>query len=361
MNAHARDIIDYLLSYYEAEEWPTLLAQAEEWAQTQPLKGLKVLDATPLFRNTLAKFAPLLAAGVELYVPTNTTMPYDPVIRELVGQFGIRKATKKDNPHDIVLDCAGQFTRLLPTLGFCELTGTGVVRYRHAPRRPVLLADAGRIKQLETTLGTGESFFRAMDSLGYSDVAGRRLLVIGYGKVGRGVVFYARQRGMKVTVADCVDKQGELPPDVDFVHVDDQEAFHAAALSVWCIVAATGKISALKHKLPASKINESSVLLANLGVEDEFGPYIPESRVLNHKRPVNFILEEPTRMRYIETTMALHNACGLELLTPDLPHACLPPSRDVEDRLLAIALEKGRIREEVERVRAELFTDAADA
>ena len=83
------------------------------------------------------------------------------------------------------------------------------------------------------------------------------------------------------------------------------------------------------------------ILLANMGIDDEFGTKIPKTRVLNQKKPLNFILEEPTRMCFIETTMALHNACALELLTADLPRRCMPPPSDVEEKLIHIASTQG--------------------
>lgn len=349
MNERAQRIRDELLSAYPAEEWPTLLAQAEEWSQTQPLSGLNILDATPLFRNTLGKFMALLAAGAEVWVPAHPTLPYDAATLSRLGSLGIRTASLREDCFDIILDCAGQCSRLTPTLGFCELTRTGVPRYEHVSR-PVFLADSGRIKHIEAVLGTGESFFRALRQLGMQDVAGRRLLVVGYGKVGRGLVHYARKKGMRVTVADLVDKRGELPGGVGFVSVRDTAAFNETLLHSWCVVTATGRISALRRRLHATAIIDSPVLLANMGVEDEYGSEIPAERVLNHKRPLNFILEEPTSMRFIETTMALHNACGLELLTPDLPHHPLPPPPDVEERLLQIAQTSGRLGQELKEL-----------
>lgn len=352
MNADVQRIKDYLLAHYDEKEWPTLLCQAEQWADTRPLEGLRILDATPLYRNTLAKFLPLLAAGAELFVPGKCRMPFDPAIRAMLPEFGIRQAAKGDAPtFDIILDCAGQCTRLTPTLGYCELTRSGVPRYERT-RRPVFLVDESRIKRIETMLGTGESFFRAMQQLGHRDFAGRRLLVAGFGKVGRGIVHYACKNGAKVTVADIVDKSGELPQGVEFIHVNDTEKFNDAILHSWCMVTVTGRISALRHKLHAAAIIDSPVLLANMGVEDEYGSQIPESRVLNHKRPLNFILEEPTSMRFIETTMALHNACGLDLLTEDLPKHCLPPCPDVEEQLLGIALQRGCIAEDFQLIRS---------
>ncbi len=37
---------------------------------------------------------------------------------------------------------------------------------------------------------------------------------------------------------------------------------------------------------------------------------MPDDRVLGGKRTLNFILEEPTDLRFIEATMALHNYGG---------------------------------------------------
>lgn len=340
MNANAQRIKDYLLGFYPPEEWPTLLHQAEEWAMTTPLAGLKVLDASPIFRNTLGKFMALLAAGAQVYVPNRTGMPADPAVVAMLPDFGIKIAEKGRNDFDIVLDCAAQCSRYTPALGYAELTRSGVPVYERA-HRPVIVADAGRIKRIETTLGTGESFFRALAQLGYTDLAGRRLLVVGFGKVGRGLVHYARQLGMQVMVADTEDKTGELPGDIGFVNVNDRDDLNDTVQHAWCVVTATGHINALHNRLDAPAVIAAPVLLANMGIDDEFGTKIPTHRVLNNKKPLNFILDEPTRMCFIETTMALHNACALELLTADLPHTCMAPPQDVEERLLHIAATHG--------------------
>ncbi len=340
MNANAQRIKEYLLDFYPPTEWPTLLRQADEWAATEPLAGLRILDACPVYRNTLGKFMALQAAGAEVYVPRRTNMPCDPAMLAMLPEFGIHTAEKGQDNFDIVLDCAAQCARYTPTLGYAELTRSGVPVYERA-RRPVFVADAGKIKRIETTLGTGESFFRALAQLGHTDLEGRRLLVVGYGKVGRGLVHYARKHGMHVMVADVDDKTGELPGDVGFVNVNDREDLNDTVLHAWCVVTATGRINALHNRLDAPAVIASPVLLANMGIDDEFGTKIPPHRVLNNKKPLNFILNEPTRMCFIETTMALHNACALELLTADLPAACMPPAPDVEERLLHIASTHG--------------------
>ncbi len=341
MNAQAANLKAYLLQHYAAEEWPTLLEQTESWAASRPLEGLTILDATPVFHNTLAKYLALLAAGAELLLPNKPAI-CNPAALRMAESFGIRRAEKGRADFDIILDCAGQFNRLHPRLGFCELTRSGVARLERV-HHPVFVVDSGRIKRIETQLGTGNGFFRALEKLGHKDLTGKSLVVVGYGKVGRGVVNYALERRMRVTVADIRDVREEIPEGVRYVGMDDSEALTAAITRSWCTVTCSGKINALRRRIDASAVHNSPALLANLGVEDEFGADISAERVLNRKAPLNFILEEPTTMCFIETTMALHNACALELLTADLPHHLMPPPPDVEERLLHIAATRGQI------------------
>ncbi|MCD7798403.1 MAG: hypothetical protein LUG84_03205 [Akkermansiaceae bacterium] len=346
----------HLSLYYDDRDWPALQEQARTWARTRPLEGLRILDATPVYRNTLAKYMPLLAAGARLSVPERSTLPSDGKIRGMLPEFGIAAAEKGKGEFDIILDCAGMCHSLHPTLGAVELTRTGAYRYER-PSTPVYLADAGRIKKIETVLGTGESFFRALRQAGFGEWSGRRLMVIGYGKVGRGIVLFALKHGMRVSVADVADKSNETPPGVEFLHLGEKkgaggenERVTHAVCSSWCAVTATGRFHAMRNRLDAGAVCRSSVLLANMGVDDEWGPDYPAERILNGKRPFNFILEEPTAMRYIETTLALHNAGALELLTEDLPRALIVPSPDVEERLLAVTRASGRLSEELKMI-----------
>ncbi|MBR6575896.1 MAG: hypothetical protein IKK73_02065 [Akkermansia sp.] len=350
MNAQAEKIRQYLAPHYKPEEWPTLQWQAEEWSKTRPLEGLRVLDGTPLYRNTLGKFMALIAAGAEVWVPARPGMPFNPAVMHELEQFGIHRAPRSMDDFDITLDCSGQFCELHPRLGAAELTRTGVLRYQH-PHHPVILADSGRIKRIETVLGTGEGFFRALAQLGHTDVRGKKLVIIGLGKVGQGVLHYALKYGMSITVADVVDKHEQLPAQVRFINTADTAALNAAVAESWCTVTVTGRVAAMRRILNPDVVVPSEALLANLGVEDEYGVAIPTARVLNNKHPLNFMLEEPTSMRFMETTMALHNACALELLTENLPNRCIPPAPDVEERLLAIACARGLIAADVNMLR----------
>ena len=84
-----------------------------------------------------------------------------------------------------------------------------------------------------------------------------------------------------------------------------------------------------------------------MGVEDEYGPGVPDERVLEAKRPVNFILKDPTLMKYIDATMALHNEGAVVLVTGQHPAGLIEPGPETEERLLDVARREGTIAEEL--------------
>ena len=154
-----------------------------------------------------------------------------------------------------------------------------------------------------------EGFLRAMEQLNYDDFNGKSVIVFGGGKVGLGVARYAASAGAKVAVADL--KKIALPDYMNFIDGNDPVAVRQAISGAWCIVSVTGIAGALARW--ADELVSSTAIIANMGVEDEFGSKVPESRVLNAKHPLNFILEEPTHLKYIDATMALNNY-GIEKL-----------------------------------------------
>ena len=343
---------DDLLQWYPKNEWPCLIAQAEEWSRTKPLQGLKVLDTTPLFRNTLAKFRALILAGAELYVDSRGREFGDTAAHDRAVACGVKSRSAQDlkamqdkgECMDIILDCMGVSSSLTPRFGYVELTKSGLAYYQHASR-PVIVADSGRIKRIETSLGTSDGFFRALDYLGYGNRVGKKLVVVGCGKVGRGVIARAVAEGMQVFAID-VSADVKLPRSVELVQMSDRAAALQAMEAAWCVVTATGRLSVLENCIDLESLAASPALLANLGAEDEYGESMPADRVLNAKETLNFILEDPTRMPYIETTMALHNACALDLLAGDLPMGCHESRPDLEESLLEIVRQKGLLSEQ---------------
>lgn len=339
---------------YHHREYPTLIAQRGAWERERPLEGMTVLDATPVFRNTLAKHLTLLAGGATLIAGISDVMPYDLRIVEMLRQAGIPVVHAKEKEHfainpDIILDCAASFITWDARIGYAELTRSGTEAYRNSGKK-VFVADAGVIKKIETCLGTGESFFRAMEQLGYTEWKGKRLVVFGSGKVGSGIIAYAAGKGADVFVVTdpaSVDKRtGEFVSCV--VDYREREAVEQAVMAADVIVCATGVAGAVGNCCDPERLICSKALLVNMGVEDEFGDRIPAGRVLQQKSPVNFILEEPTHMKYMDATMALHNYGALELLNSGVGSGnILLPAARTEKQLLEISVSKGLIGEEL--------------
>lgn len=91
---------------------------------------------------------------------------------------------------------------------------------------------------------------------------------------------------------------------IDF---NDRTAVGNAVKEAYAIVTATGIAGAAGSCCSPGVFIRSGALLANMGVEDEYGAQVPAAGVLVNKQPVNFIQEESTQMKYIDATMGLHN------------------------------------------------------
>ena len=304
-------IYDHISQRYDVAEYPALRRQIDDWRESKPLQGMKLLDGTPLFTNTLVKFLPLLAGGAELTVAVSDAIPYDASLLPLLEGWGVpvvKNAVAGD--YDCILDCGGVHAKLTPKLGVVELTRSGYYHYESS-KLPVILVDDSRVKTIETCLGTGDGFMRGMEYLGYREWSGKNVVIFGYGKVGRGVAYYCHEKGAVVTAVD----RAEVPVAeyVTLIDKNDRKALQAAVREAWCVVTATGVRHALRGNGAAEILRSGDQLVAAIGIEDEWGDELPMERRLCGGTAVNFLLDEPTRLRYIDATMALSNAAVLEL------------------------------------------------
>jgi adenosylhomocysteinase len=151
---------------YSPRDHPALIWQADLWRSTKPLDGVPVVDATPLFANTLAKYVPLLAAGADLTVHVSPLLPHDPYAVSLLQEVGI-PVTRTAPTCDIALDCAGSLAHTRARVGYVELTKSGQHMSTSRVNAPVFLADNSRIKLIETVLGTGDGFIRGLSHFGH--------------------------------------------------------------------------------------------------------------------------------------------------------------------------------------------------
>ncbi|MBE6377852.1 MAG: hypothetical protein E7051_03415 [Lentisphaerae bacterium] len=340
-------IWDFIGRFYSPQDYAALDAQRQRWKSSRPLAGAKILDGTPIFRNTLVKYAVLLDAGADLTISAGKNIPCDPEIVKLAPEFGIRVAdeTALKEKFDAVADCAGRHISVDSRCGYAELTRSGLEYYKNSPA-PVYSVDSGILKRFETTLGTGESFVRAMKYLGHNDFSGKKIIVFGGGKVGRGSAYFSALAGARVFIADI--NTVTPPPGVEFVAARDTQKVEEIINTSWCAVSATGLAGALAEYVPALKA--ADILIANMGVEDEFGEELESSRVLNNKLPLNFILEEPTEIRYIDPSMALSNAALLKLLEGKAAAGINLPEKEFEMEIIADMRNAGVMNSEIDLI-----------
>jgi len=339
-------IDDFLQNRYTIQEYPALTHQFKLWSAQRPLAGKKILDGTPVFANTLLKYKNLLAAGADLTVGYCKSIPYDPAIIEFLNKIGVKTCfeCRKSGFFDVILDCNAVYRDLQPRYGFTELTRSGAYHFINTDCK-VINVDDSRIKAIETCLGTGESFLRAMKKLGYS-VADKNIVVMGCGKVGRGVVFYAGRAGAQVT---AVDDPAVVEKCVNGTLISrfDREKVLSALRNAWCVVCCTGQADALAIDEYIDILRDGKQIMVNMGVEDEWGKAIPESRMLNNKQPLNFILDEPTLLRYIDPTMALHNHGAVELIEKTHTAGLHRISAEVHDAYWLVVEKNGLIADEL--------------
>ncbi len=326
---------EFLYSRYDVSEFPSLDDQITCWQKSAPLSGVKILDATPVFFNTGLKYLSLLAAGAELTVSAHPELPSDENAVKFFRECGINVVTTGvfDEEFDCICDCAGMHKSVPSRHGIVELTGSGAHAYLNWSA-PVFLADGGRVKVLETGLGTGNGLLRALEKLQYPALTDRKVLIFGGGKVGSGVALALGGAGAVCSIVDHPNSVRCKSKSVAVTDINDTDTIRKKISEAWAVVTATGVKNAVASF--HNELKNSSAVLINIGVEDEYGSDVPATRVLNAKHPLNFILDEPTLLRYIDPTMALSNLGVIELLNKKCVNGLNYPPEELENRLLEL-------------------------
>jgi len=182
-----------------------------------------------------------------------------------------------DSNPDFIIDDGGELTirmaRDKPDLyaqlkGVSEETTTGVVRLAELDRlgrlpMPVVAANDAALKHMfDNRFGTGQSTVQAVLALTNLRMPGKRLVVVGYGWVGRGIAAYAHAMGARVTAVE-VDPVRALEAHSDGHEVADL----LTALSTADIaITATGGIRAITTR--HFQVLPPHAVLANAGHHD---------------------------------------------------------------------------------------------
>ncbi len=341
-------IKDFLSNFYTFAERPALEFQMRDFVNKKFLAGKKILDATPVFRNTLNKYLPLLNAGADLTVGYGKNVPFDVKIISFLKDIGIKTVENgtASEKFDFILDCAGSNSCTKTRYGVSELTRSGYYHYEKQDKK-VFLADSSRIKTIETALGTGDGFHRAMQKLGYGYLKDKKIIIFGCGKVGFGVGMYCVENGAEVYAVDDWTNR-RIPRGFNAVSRFDREKINSLFDDVYCVATATGIYGGLAETFDIQKLVNSDALIVNIGIEDEFAGLITTERILNGNQPVNFILDEPTHLKFIDPTMALHNAGAEILFNYCGEEKFIIPSQKLNDFYLNIVRSDGIINKELD-------------
>ncbi|WP_332690727.1 adenosylhomocysteinase [Halalkalibacter lacteus] len=214
------------------EHMPVLNRIREEFETTQPFKGLKVAICLHLEAKTAYLAKVVKAAGAEVFIAgSNPLSTQDDVCAALVEDGITVFAKHKPDPEefkkhlimtlevepDLIIDDGGDFTTLLhserPDLiknirGGCEETTTGVIRDKALEKSgnlpfPMIAVNDGYCKHLfDNRYGTGQSVWDSINRTTNLVVAGKTVVVVGYGWCGRGVALRAKGLGAKVIVTE---------------------------------------------------------------------------------------------------------------------------------------------------------------
>lgn len=211
---------------------PVLSAIEKEFAEERPFAGKKIVMSIHLEAKTAYLSKVLKAGGAEVSVTgSNPLSTQDDVAAALV-EDGINvyawynAAPPEYNRHlnaaldirpDIVIDDGGDLVHLLHgerqellpgIIGGCEETTTGVMRLRAREREgllkfPMIAVNDAYCKYLfDNRYGTGQSVWDGIMRTTNLIVAGKNVVVIGYGWCGKGVAMKAKGLGANVIVCE---------------------------------------------------------------------------------------------------------------------------------------------------------------
>jgi adenosylhomocysteinase len=305
-------------------DYPFLQRLKEDWARRRPLAGLSVLHNLAITRETLLKLESLLLGGATVTV-THLRLPGLRPRQDCIAvlqEAGV--AVEVDHARiagrfDFALDCCAQISAMPGVQivrGYVELTQSGTPAYRALKTGlPIYSVDESKLKRLEGMFGTGEACVRAIKELIEPDLAGKSFLLIGFGKVGRGIAKHLARAGARLIVCDRDAGARARAAGLGYATLagDDRAALRDTVNGAFAVVAATG-VEGLVQRLIRPEEIDPAVHLINMGADDEYGEAFLATRIAGEKAPLNFLLEAPTAMYFIDPIFAAHNRCCLDIL-----------------------------------------------
>ena len=280
------------------ENMPILATIRERYEEEKPLAELSVGVAMHLEQKTGVLLQTLQAGGAEISASSCNPLTTDDAVAAALSEemdiFAWSGQSKEEyysciesvirSAPNITVDDGGDLIFLLHSkypamldgvMGGCEETTTGVIRLKAMSQDgelkvPIIAVNNAYSKYLfDNRYGSGQSVIDAIASATNILIAGKTIVVVGYGWVGRGVAMRLRGMGARVIVVETAASLNQ----------QEQSGFHrglealydgnwvmsmeeAAAMGDIFITATGNKHVISKHHFKKMKEN---VILANAG------------------------------------------------------------------------------------------------
>ena len=211
---------------------PALMEIEKQFEKEQPFKGLRIAVSVHLEAKTATLGLVLKKGGAEVFLtgcnPLSTQDDVAAAVAEMgvetFGKYGVTPEEYEDllaatlacHPH-LIVDDGGDLINLLGgrckeyadcLIGGCEETTTGILRLKAREREGVLpcpmmaVNDAKAKHYYDNKYGTGQSVWTAIMDTTNLIVAGKTVVVAGYGWCGKGVALRAKGMGANVIVTE---------------------------------------------------------------------------------------------------------------------------------------------------------------
>jgi len=278
----------------ERIEWarrhmPVLNYIKDEFEKSKPLKGVNVIACLHVTVETANLISTLQAGGANVALTaSNPLSTQDDVAAALakkgVKVYAIRGENEKqyyqniesalkikpnvtlDDGADVIATVHSKHTEYLKGIfGGCEETTTGVIRLRAmakdgALKYPVVAVNDAETKMMfDNRYGTGQSTLHGIMNATNVLLAGKNVVVVGYGWCGRGVSMRAKGMGANVIVVE-VNPRKALEAVMDGFRVMDMKQ---AAKEGDLFITVTGDISVIRKE--HFKLMKDQAIVCNSG------------------------------------------------------------------------------------------------
>ncbi len=211
---------------------PLLRSLEEDFKRDRPFEGIRIALAIHLEAKTAYLCKVLAAGGAEMYITGSNPLSTQDDVAAALAEEGLNvyarygctdeeydSNIRKVLSHDcsIIIDDGGDLVHMLHTqmrdkipyvIGGCEETTTGIIRLLAMERAgelsfPMVLVNNADCKHLfDNRYGTGQSVWDGINRTTNLIVAGKNVVVAGYGWCGKGVSMRAKGFGARVIVTE---------------------------------------------------------------------------------------------------------------------------------------------------------------